>query len=272
MIADNHQSRVQELNLPDANYEFAASTARPTLVTLHSSLILLNSPCLPSTTPMKINSTVALTLSLLALMFGAGVVSAAWGLVIGREALKGITQPDTRPTNPTAQNAPRKEEVVILQEEALIAAAKARMSGAAAGAAPTAVAAPSPATTKVVNKVAAVNLPISVQTFGVFLEVESVNQQGEMVVMKVNLKNTGETSVRFVYDGFLSVKGDKGEVIPATAQGLPAELPPTGELFSGTVAVPAALVEQAGRLTLGLADYPNQRVQLQLPNIPVGHQ
>ncbi len=264
---------MQELNLPDANYEFAASTARPTLVTLHFSLIRLNSLCLPSVTPMKINSTVALTLSLLALMFGAGVVSAAWGLVVGREALKGITQPDTRPTNPTAQNAPRKEEVVILQEEALIAAAKARMSGAASSGAPAAIASPSPAITKVVNKVAAVKLPISVQTFGVFLEVESVKQQGDMLLMKVNLKNTGEAAVRFVYnDSFLSVNDDKGAVIPATAQGLPAELPPTGELFSGTVTVPAELVEQAGRLTLGLADYPNQRVQLQLPNIPVGHQ
>lgn len=30
------KSRVQELNLPWANYEFAASTARPTLVTLHT--------------------------------------------------------------------------------------------------------------------------------------------------------------------------------------------------------------------------------------------
>jgi hypothetical protein len=28
----NNKSRVQELNLPSANYEFAASTARPTLV------------------------------------------------------------------------------------------------------------------------------------------------------------------------------------------------------------------------------------------------
>jgi len=47
---------------------------------------------------MRVNSTVALTLILLVLMVGAGVVSAAWGYAMGREALKGVTQPDVRPT------------------------------------------------------------------------------------------------------------------------------------------------------------------------------
>jgi hypothetical protein len=84
---------------------------------------------------MKLNSTVALTFVLLALMFGAGLVSAAWGLVIGREALKGITQPDTRPANNLAQrkgNTPRREDVVILKEEDIISSVKARMNGGAA--------------------------------------------------------------------------------------------------------------------------------------------
>lgn len=93
---------------------------------------------------MKVNSTVALTFVLLALMFGAGLVSAAWGLVVGREALKGITQPDTRPANNLAQrkgNAPRREEVVILKEEDIINSVKARVSGGGK-------AAPSPAPAK----------------------------------------------------------------------------------------------------------------------------
>lgn len=84
---------------------------------------------------MKLNSTVALTFVLLALMFGAGLVSAAWGLVVGREALKGITQPDTRPANNLSQRrgaAPRREEVTILKEDDIIASVKARMSGGAA--------------------------------------------------------------------------------------------------------------------------------------------
>ena len=48
---------------------------------------------------MRLNSTVVLTLVLLVLMVGAGLTSATWGYKLGREALKGITQPDARPVN-----------------------------------------------------------------------------------------------------------------------------------------------------------------------------
>ena len=74
---------------------------------------------------MKLNSTVALTFILLALMFGAGVVSASWGFAIGREALKGITQPDSRPTNKVNRKpASNRDEMVILKEEEIIKAVK----------------------------------------------------------------------------------------------------------------------------------------------------
>jgi hypothetical protein len=58
----------------------------------------------------RINSTVALTFILLTLMFGAGIVSAAAGFSIGREALKGITQPDARPTNKVNRKNPNGRE------------------------------------------------------------------------------------------------------------------------------------------------------------------
>jgi hypothetical protein len=74
---------------------------------------------------MKINSTVALTFILLALMFGAGVVSASWGFAIGREALKGITQPDSRPTNKVNRKPNgSRDEMMILKEEDIIKAVK----------------------------------------------------------------------------------------------------------------------------------------------------
>jgi len=222
---------------------------------------------------MKINSTVALTLTLLSLMFGAGIVSAAWGLVVGREALKGITQPDTRPANPATQSTPRKEEVAILREDELIKAAKARMKGALGDRANQAETNTNPTVkdaTKV-NKItpAQVVLPISTQTYGVFLEVASVSRQGNNVVIKVNMKNSGKGSVRFLYDGFLNVKDNNGDLLTTTTQGLPDDLPATGELFSGTVSIPAELVETVDKVSLSVSDYPDQRIQLQLSNIPV---
>ncbi|MGC9505897.1 hypothetical protein [Baaleninema sp.] len=55
---------------------------------------------------MKINFTVVLTIALLLLMVGAGVFSAVWGFSLGREALKGVTQPDFRPNGNFASNRP----------------------------------------------------------------------------------------------------------------------------------------------------------------------
>ncbi|GEM_PF-735246 len=81
---------------------------------------------------MKVNPTVALTLLLLALMGGAGVLSAAWGYALGREALKGITQPDVRPVPPgseDAQSQPRHQEMMIVPETKILEEVKGRISG-----------------------------------------------------------------------------------------------------------------------------------------------
>jgi hypothetical protein len=72
---------------------------------------------------MKLNSTVALTLILLAMMLGAGFVSSMWGFTLGHEALKGVTQPDVRPIKDIADKqkaAPGKEGLTILREEDIL--------------------------------------------------------------------------------------------------------------------------------------------------------
>ncbi|HEY9625892.1 MAG: hypothetical protein HY785_24010 [Oscillatoriophycideae cyanobacterium NC_groundwater_1537_Pr4_S-0.65um_50_18] len=81
---------------------------------------------------MRLNSTVVLTLILLFLMVSAGVSSATWGYNLGREALKGITQPDARPVNnlTDAQGKPvRRDSVTFLKEENILKDVKARMDG-----------------------------------------------------------------------------------------------------------------------------------------------
>ncbi|MDJ1182224.1 hypothetical protein [Roseofilum casamattae] len=72
---------------------------------------------------MRLNSTVALTLILLSMMFGAGLISAALGFNIGREALKGITQPDSSPSSTMVNRQPGttgKTAVPILKEEEIL--------------------------------------------------------------------------------------------------------------------------------------------------------
>ncbi len=84
---------------------------------------------------MRMNPTVVLTLTLLTLMFGAGLTSAVQGYKLGRGALKSITQPDARPVNnlADAQGRPiRREGLTFLKEADILTNVKARMDGSAA--------------------------------------------------------------------------------------------------------------------------------------------
>jgi hypothetical protein len=214
---------------------------------------------------MKLNPTVVLTFALLTLMAGAGVVSASWGIVVGKDALKGITQPDTRPGSNLGNrkgSTPRREDVIILKEEEVIASTKARM-GDTTAAKP---AAPAPAAKPVVAVKA--NFPLLSKSQGVVMEVSSAKKQGEAWVLKVSLRNTGSQSIRFLYS-FLNVEDGQGRSLSASTDGLPAELPATGEAFAGTISIPTASLEKVEAISINLTDYPEQKVQLEVPNIPV---
>ncbi len=72
---------------------------------------------------MRLNPTVALTLILLFLMFGAGFVSAAWGFSLGRKALQEVTQPDIRPNSDAGDRQTgqsRNNAVDFLSEEEIL--------------------------------------------------------------------------------------------------------------------------------------------------------
>ncbi len=78
---------------------------------------------------MRINPAVAFTLILLTLMFGAGIVSSSWGYALGRQALTGVRQPETRPSNAaTANRAGEKHgQLVLLDEDKIIDEVNARI-------------------------------------------------------------------------------------------------------------------------------------------------
>ncbi|HEY9735956.1 MAG TPA: hypothetical protein V6D06_06720 [Trichocoleus sp.] len=78
------------------------------------------------------NPAVAFTLILLSLMIGGGVVSASWGYTLGRQALTGVRQPESRPTSgtPVARgNGGAGAEPGFLNETDILQAVKARMQG-----------------------------------------------------------------------------------------------------------------------------------------------
>lgn len=218
---------------------------------------------------MKLNSTVALTLVLLVSMVVAGLVSASWGSSLGREALKGITQPDTRPANNKASNqagSARREELAVLPESDIITNVKVRMNGGIAKdlkASPASI-----AKVPTTNDSAKNQLPMTTTSQDVVLEVRSVRQQGETLVLAVSLRNGGKQPIRFVYDA-LTVTDEQGRTLKANTEGLPVELPASSSAFPGTVSIPDSLLDGVQNVSLSLTDYPDKRLQLQLSNIPL---
>jgi hypothetical protein len=210
-------------------------------------------------------------------MFGAGLTSASWGFSVGRQALKGITQPDFRPTNNTGGsrgNSTSRDQVALLNEKDIIKTVKARMEGRDGGDKPngksnSGQAAKSAQAQKSKNQENAKGkFPISSKDGGVTFEVSSARQRSNSLLLDVSMKNEGSQSVRFLYS-FLNVTDEQGRALSASAEDLPGELPPNGQVYYGTVSIPTALLDSAKQLSLTLTDYPNQKLQLQVSGITI---
>ncbi|HIK04494.1 MAG TPA: hypothetical protein IGS40_07230 [Trichormus sp. M33_DOE_039] len=231
---------------------------------------------------MKINSTVILTLILLVLMLGAGSVSAFLGFNLGSSALKGVTTPDGRPTSKFASaksNNSQSGEVTFLKEEEILKTVKARIEGKAKAAQSDKLEddeeeinnskqKQKDKTEEVVEEKLKPGFPVTAESEGVTFAVQSARYSGGDLLLKVKMQNKGADSVRFLYS-FLDVTDDKGRTLSASTEGLPAELPANGSPFSGTVSIPTALLDDVKKVSLALTDYPDQKLKLEVTNIPV---
>jgi hypothetical protein len=231
---------------------------------------------------MKLNSTVLLTLILLFLMLGAGSLSSFWGFTLGSSALKGVTTPDGRPlTKFASSKAPNPQQggLTLLREDEILKIVKARIEGKTKAAKSekleeddeeTNSSKPKPEEKpqEVAEEKLQTGFPITSENEGVTLSVQSVRYSGGDLLLKVKMQNKGADSVRFLYS-FLDVTDDKGRTLSASTEGLPGELPANGPVFSGLVSIPTALLDDVKKVSLALTDYPDQKLKLEVPNIPV---
>jgi hypothetical protein len=217
-------------------------------------------------------------------MIGAGITSASWGYKLGREALKGITQPDTRPINNVtdSQGKPLRREgsLALLKEKDIIANVKARVGGkdAAEEADKKDPQADAKADAKTDAKTdapkaspktdPAAGFPLFAESRAVTLGVQAVRKQGTSLVLDVSLQNNSTRAVQFLYDS-MEITNDQGRLLSAKTQGLPEELAPNAQQDTGTITVPMDLLDGAKSISLSLTDYPEQQVQLRLSGIPV---
>ncbi|MUL37063.1 hypothetical protein [Gloeocapsopsis dulcis] len=226
---------------------------------------------------MKINSTVALSLLLLVLMAVAGYVSSVWGFTIGSQALESVTQPDTRPPNKakTPSGGSQQRAVVMLKEQDILTNVRARIEGKGKNAKPEKPQSQkndtqSSAKPKAQLVVAASQpgFPLVNRDRGVMLEVISAQYSGGTLQLRLNLKNESDRTVRFLYS-FMDVTDNHGRALIANAEGLPEKLPPDGKPISGILSIPSTALDDVEKLSLRLTDYPEQKLKLQVSEIPV---
>lgn len=231
---------------------------------------------------MRINSTVLLTLILLSMMLGAGSVSAFWGFTIGSSALKGVSAPDGRPTSKfsgSKSGYTQDSGVNFLKEDEILKIVKARVQGKAKATKAkkleldedeieSSKETEEKKNKKVTEEKPQEGFPITAESEGVTLSVQSSRYSGGDLILKVKMQNKGDESVRFLYS-FLDVTDDKGRTLSASTQGLPPELPANGPTHSGTISIPTPLLDDVKNISLALTDYPAQELRLEVSRIPV---
>jgi hypothetical protein len=219
-----------------------------------------------------VNTTVVYTFILLFLMLGAGLLSGTTGFSLGSDALKGITQPDSRP-NKNANNAKPssgvKDEIKLLREEEIIKTMKERIDSSAKGSAKSIPEKDKEKDAKKDEKSAdAAKFPQTVQDREVALEVTGSRRDGDSVLLDVALKNDSAQAVQFRYS-FLTITDDQGRILNGDAVGLPAELPAKSDKYSGVIKIASGALGKAEKVSVQLSDYPEQKIQLRLNNIAV---
>ncbi len=223
---------------------------------------------------MKLSSSLSTTLTLLGFMLALGIISAAAGYMFGRSSLMGVTQPSINPILGGSADLAPKQGDEFLKEKDIIATVEAEIKGAKKPSSdqksqksedkPREQASPSPSP----EAKQSLKFPIASQDKGVSLEVRSIEQQGENVVLNVAIKNDSSRDVEFLYT-FLDVTDQEGQALTATTSGLATELAAKSEPTVGTISIPKAVLGESKQISLHLSDYPAQELKLQIANLPI---
>lgn len=227
-----------------------------------------------SVAQLQLDRSVKITLGLLAGVLTLGFLSALLGFLFGHESLKGVTQPDMNPfvgTSTPKRQYPR-QGTYLLKESDILAKVeretkniskpdepkKAAQSAEKKDPSKNATSSPSPAPKT--------SLPITVQSQGMRLEVRSLAVDGDGMTLDVTMQNGGAKEVQFLYD-FLDISDDQSLFLSTEVKGLPTKFAAKSESFSGVIKIFGASAESIKWLSLSLADYPDQKIELKIPKI-----
>jgi hypothetical protein len=221
---------------------------------------------------LRQDPSIRLTLYLLLGVFILGVVSAFVGYLFGHESLKGVTQPNMNPFMASAQGQYPREGGYLMKESDVLAKIERETKGISkvsepkkkdeAKKDPKASSSPSPSP----DKNQKTSLPTSVQSQGIRLEVRALSIAENEMTLEVAMRNEGTKEVQFLYD-FLDISDDQSQMLSSEVKGLPTKFPPKSETFSGVIKVSGVSQDSMKWVSLALADYPDQKVELKIPKI-----
>ena len=210
-------------------------------------------------------------------MFLIGAATGFVGYLFGRNSLKGITQPDLNPflnsVGDTSENP--RQGLGFLKEDELIKKVQVQTRGAEAKPAkPEAKKDSSKKDDKQAGqkkpevKKADGKFPIRLESEQVKMDIRSLVQEEEEIVLSVAMTNGSDKPVQFIYT-FLDVSDNKGYSLTSEVVGIPETLDPKSETHVGTIRVLDTPPGAATRLSLKLTDYPDQKIDLAVKDIPV---
>ena len=188
------------------------------------------------------------------------------GFTLGHEALKSVSQPHINPIKKLTGSQPSDEPkgFTIVKEREILVKVYDRIHGQKTEAAED----KPQKTSSEPDEQKASAFPLKTEDGGVVLEVLKANKDQDSLLLDISLKNNGSAPVRFLYS-FLEVKNDRDQPLGAITDGLPGEIPASGKEFLGTVSIPLSLLDDAQEISLELTDYPDQKLQLEIPKVPV---
>ena len=227
---------------------------------------------------MNLKLTLILIGTIILMMLAGGSASAYIGYLMGREALKVVTQPDIN----SEQSLDKKQPVggthkglkIVTEREILINVynyieAKKKGNRFVEQSLNQQLLDESTNKSSASDTDKDLAFPIRNRSGDVTLEVSQAHREGNSLTLNVKMKNEGSESRRFLYS-FLDVRDDRGRPLSAITEGLPGQLPANGKNFSGKFRIPLVLVDQTRNISLTLTDYPEQNLELKLERIPVG--
>jgi hypothetical protein len=226
---------------------------------------------------IKSDRTLLLTSILLFFMLAAGIISGVLGFVSGHEALKGVTQPDIRPTNNKGGNQQNinTKGLELVKEQELIATMKKQMgveepkkdSQQAKDAKQKAAAFEQAVKNDPKTRLPLAKLPIVRDDQGISMTIKSIESKGNNVKLEVSIANRGSQPINFAQG--LSVTNDKSQGISSNTAGLPNSLAANGKEAHVTITIPKNALDKVKSISLQLTDV-DKKLQLEASGVPVG--